>query len=275
MAQRSYWLMKCEPEAYDIDDLARDGVTSWEGVRNFQARNLLRDEVAVGDGVLFYASNAEPSGASGVAEVARAGYPDPFAVKKGHKYFDPKSDPGQPTWFAVDIRFVERFPQLVALATLKAAPGLERMEVTRKGSRLSVQRVTAEEFEIVCQLGRGGGVAGAAGPAPAMPAKAGAPAAEAAEMPRAAAPRRAAAKGVAAPPAKGKRPAAAKPAAPPSRAAGRRAAAKPLAAKAASTRPAKAATPAAPAKLRATKPRGQAGGGPARRPRGPARRGAS
>ncbi len=155
MARKRYWLMKCEPEAYDISDLERDGTTSWEGVRNFTARNFLRDEVKVGDGVLFYASNAEPSGVSGIAEVARAGYPDPYAVKKGHKYFDPKSDPENPTWYAVDIRFVERFPEVVPLATLKATPGLESMEVTRKGSRLSVQPVAAGEFEIVCRLGRG------------------------------------------------------------------------------------------------------------------------
>ena len=99
MARKRYWLMKCEPEAYSIDDLKRDGAASWEGVRNFQARNLLRDDVEVGDGVLFYASNAEPSGVSGIAEVVKAGYPDPFAFERGHKYFDPKSDPANPTKF--------------------------------------------------------------------------------------------------------------------------------------------------------------------------------
>lgn len=157
--QRQYWLLKCEPEAYSIDDLERDGRTSWEGVRNFQARNLLRDELAAGDGVLFYASNAEPSGVTGIAEVVRAGYPDPFAGKRGHKYYDPKSDPAAPTWYAVDVGFVERFPGIVALAALKAVPGLADMMVVQKGSRLSVQPVTAREFEIVRRLGRAAGAA--------------------------------------------------------------------------------------------------------------------
>ena len=125
----------------------------WVGVRNFQARNLLRDEVKVGDGVL-YASNAEPSGVTGIAEVARAGYPDPFAFRRGHKYYDPKSDPKNPTWYAVDLRFVEKLPEIVPLATLKATPGLADMRVVQKGSRLSVQPVTAREFETVRRLGR-------------------------------------------------------------------------------------------------------------------------
>jgi predicted RNA-binding protein with PUA-like domain len=154
MARKRFWLMKCEPEAYSIDDLERDGTASWEGVRNFQARNLLRDDVKVGDGVLFYASSAEPSGVTGVAEVVREGYPDPFAWKRGHKYYDSKSDPAHPTWYAVDIRFVEKFPAIVPLAALKAAAGLDGMMVTRKGSRLSVQPVTAREFQIVRRLGR-------------------------------------------------------------------------------------------------------------------------
>jgi predicted RNA-binding protein with PUA-like domain len=154
MAKKRYWLMKCEPGAYSIDDLERHGTTSWEGVRNYQARNLLRDEVKAGDSVLFYASSAEPSGVTGVAEVVREGYPDPFAWKRGHKYYDPESDPAHPTWYAVDIRFVEKFPGIVPLATLKATPGLEQMRVVQKGSRLSVQPVTAGEFQIVRRLGR-------------------------------------------------------------------------------------------------------------------------
>jgi predicted RNA-binding protein with PUA-like domain len=151
---KHYWLMKCEPEAYSIADLERDGTTTWEGVRNFQARNFLRDEMKVGDGVLFYASNAEPSGVTGIAEISREGYPDPFAFKKGHKYFDPKSDPESPSWYLVDIRFVEKFPEIIPLAALKETPGLEKMVVTQKGSRLSVQPVTREEFGIVKKLGR-------------------------------------------------------------------------------------------------------------------------
>ncbi len=151
---KRYWLMKCEPEAYSIDDLARDGSTSWEGVRNFQARNYLRDDFQVGDGVLFYASNSVPSGVAGLAEVSRAAYPDSFAFDKKHDYFDPKSDPENPTWYMVDVQFIEKFPQVIPLDTLKSAPGLEQMMVIRKGMRLSIQPVAKPEFEIVKKLGR-------------------------------------------------------------------------------------------------------------------------
>jgi predicted RNA-binding protein with PUA-like domain len=153
MAKR-FWLMKCEPAAYTIDDLARDGTTSWEGVRNYQARNFMRDEMKVGDGVLFYASNADPSGVTGVAEIAREGYPDPFAFRKGHAYFDEASSKASPTWYSVDIGHVETFPSVVPLETLKATKGLEDMVVTKKGSRLSIQPVTKAEFDIVVRLGR-------------------------------------------------------------------------------------------------------------------------
>src|SRR3954453_22880779 len=122
MAHR-YWLMKCEPAAYTIDDLERDGQAGWEGVRNYQARNFMRDEMQVDDGVLFYASNAEPSGVTGLARIARAGYPDPFAFKKGHKYYDPESSPEKPTWYTVDVKFVARFPAIVSLDVLKKTPG--------------------------------------------------------------------------------------------------------------------------------------------------------
>jgi predicted RNA-binding protein with PUA-like domain len=151
---RKYWLMKCEPEAYTIDDLKRDGKTSWEGVRNFQARNFLRDQMQEGDGVLFYASNADPSGVTGLAEIVKAGYPDPTAFLKGHKYHDEGSKKDAPTWYMVDIGFVERFPGVVSLETLKATKGLEAMVVTQKGSRLSVQPVTKPEYDIVVKLGR-------------------------------------------------------------------------------------------------------------------------
>jgi len=154
MSQRC-WLMKCEPSAYTIADLERDGTTSWEGVRNFQARNFMRDQMQVDDPVLFYASNADPSGVTGVARIARAGYPDAFAWKKGHKYFDEGSSKDNPTWYMVDIAFVEKFPAIVSLDTLKQTTGLEQMMVTQKGSRLSVQPVTRAEFDIVVRLGRG------------------------------------------------------------------------------------------------------------------------
>jgi predicted RNA-binding protein with PUA-like domain len=153
MAKR-YWLMKCEPDAYTIDDLARDKTTSWEGVRNYQARNFMRDEMRVGDGVLFYASNADPSGVTGLAEIARAGYPDHTAWKKGHTYFDEASTKDRPVWYMVDVRFVDRFPEVVPLETLKTTKGLEQMKVVQKGSRLSVQPVTKAEYDIVVRLGR-------------------------------------------------------------------------------------------------------------------------
>jgi predicted RNA-binding protein with PUA-like domain len=151
---RRCWLMKCEPSAYTIDDLARDGVTSWEGVRNYQARNFMRDDMQVGDPVLFYASNADPSGVTGLARIARAGYPDHSAWTKGHDYYDPEARPSSPVWFMVDLAFVERFADVVPLEVLKATRGLQDMMVTQKGSRLSVQPATKAEYDIVVKLGR-------------------------------------------------------------------------------------------------------------------------
>ena len=148
------WLMKCEPSSYTIEDLERDGLTCWDGVRNYQARNFMRDDMQVGDPVLFYASNADPSGVTGLARIARAGYPDHSAWTAGHPYYDPDARPSAPVWFMVDVAFVERFPAVVPLETLKATRGLERMLVTQKGSRLSVQPCTRAEYDIVVRLGR-------------------------------------------------------------------------------------------------------------------------
>ncbi|MBE7492147.1 MAG: EVE domain-containing protein [Planctomycetes bacterium] len=152
---RRFWLMKVEPSVLTIAGLRKAGTTSWEGVRNYQARNWLRDEFQVGDGVLFYQSSADPSGVTGLAEVVRAGYPDHFAQKKGHEYYDPKASPDNPIWYMVDIRFVEQFPRTVTLADLKRTKGLENMLVLRKGQRLSIMPVTAAEYDTVCGLGRG------------------------------------------------------------------------------------------------------------------------
>ncbi|HET7228995.1 MAG TPA: EVE domain-containing protein [Longimicrobium sp.] len=149
------WLMKSEPEVYSIDDLARDGNTYWEGVRNYQARNFMRDDMHPGDRVLFYHSNADPTGVAGLARVARTGYPDPSARDPESEYFDPKASDQDPRWFMVDVEFEERFPRVVTLDELRAAPGLEKMLVINK-SRLSVQPVTDAEFEIVVKLGRNG-----------------------------------------------------------------------------------------------------------------------
>jgi len=152
---KRYWLMKVEPSAYTIEDLEREGRTGWEGVRNYQARNLLRDEIQVGDGVLFYASNANPSGVAGLAEVVRAGYPDPLQFRKGHAYHDPKATPDRPIWYSVDIAFTERFPAILSLSDLKQNPKLSGMMVIRRGARLSVQPVAAAEFQEVCRMARG------------------------------------------------------------------------------------------------------------------------
>jgi predicted RNA-binding protein with PUA-like domain len=150
----NYWLMKCEPAAYTIDDLARDKTTSWEGVRNFQARNFMRDGMKLGDKVLFYASNADPSSVTGIAEISREAYADKFATQKGHKYFDAKATKDDSIWVMVDIAFVEKFPHIVPLDVLKQTKGLEDMMVTKKGSRLSIQPVTKGEFDVVVKLGR-------------------------------------------------------------------------------------------------------------------------
>ncbi len=152
LTAKRYWLMKCEPAAYTIDDLERDGTTGWEGVRNYQARNFMRDDMQVGDRVLFYASNADPSGVTGLATISRAGYPDPFALRKGHRYYDPKHTAAKPIWFSVELAFVQRFGDTLPLTTLKQVTGLQQMMVNQKGSRLSVQPVTRREYEIVCRL---------------------------------------------------------------------------------------------------------------------------
>lgn len=152
----NYWLVKCEPSAYSIDDLERDGRTGWEGVRNYQARNFLRDEMKAGDGVIFYASNAEPSGAAGLARVVREGYPDPLQFEPGHEYHDPASSPDEPRWYSVDMEFVEKFPRVISLAELKETKGLENMAVLRRGNRLSVTPVSKREFDIVRKLARSG-----------------------------------------------------------------------------------------------------------------------
>jgi predicted RNA-binding protein with PUA-like domain len=147
-----YWLMKSEPSVFSIEDLENDRTTCWDGVRNYQARNFMRDDMHPGDGVLFYHSNASPPGVVGVAKIVRAGYPDHTARDPDSKYFDPKASEQDPRWFMVDIAFEERFPALVPLGTLRETPGLEEMLVTTR-SRLSVQPVTEEEFEIVRRLG--------------------------------------------------------------------------------------------------------------------------
>jgi predicted RNA-binding protein with PUA-like domain len=152
--EKRYWLMKSEPGTYSIADLKRDGTTCWEGVRNYQARNFMRDDMLVGDGVLFYHSQMQPIGIYGIAEVVRTAYPDDTAFDPASKYYDPKSDPANPTWLMVDLGYVASFDPPITLETLKKTPGLEKMMVIQRGSRLSVQPVTREVWDIIMGLGK-------------------------------------------------------------------------------------------------------------------------
>jgi predicted RNA-binding protein with PUA-like domain len=150
---RRYWLFKSEPSVYGFDQFAKDRRNAWHGVRNYQARNLLRDEIRVGDGVLFYHSSAEPTAIVGLAKVVRAGYPDPTAFDPNSGYHDPDSDPAAPTWFQVDIECVAPLRLPLGRDRLKAEPALADMMLLRRGARLSVQPVTAVEWEAILRLG--------------------------------------------------------------------------------------------------------------------------
>jgi len=152
--KKRYWLMKSEPGTYSIEDLKRDGKTCWDGVRNYQARNLMRDEMRVGDGVLFYHSRAKPMGVYGIAEIMREAYPDDSAFDPQDKHYDPKSDPANPTWMMVDVGYVGTLETPVTLDMLKQTPGLEKMMVIQRGSRLSVQPVTKKEWDIVLGMSK-------------------------------------------------------------------------------------------------------------------------
>ena len=150
----AYWLMKTEPSEFSIDDLkARPKRTEpWDGVRNYQARNMMRDEMKKGDGVLFYHSNCEEPGIVGIAKVAREGYPDPTAFDPEDKHYDPKSDPDSPRWYHVDVKFVRKLERTITLAELKSHPELEAMPLVRRGTRLSVMPVSDAEWEFVLGL---------------------------------------------------------------------------------------------------------------------------
>jgi len=152
----SYWLLKTEPDCFSIQDLAAapKQTTFWDGVRNYQARNMLRDDIKEGDRVLFYHSNAAPPGVAGTAVVVRSGYPDFTAFDPNSDHYDPKSRASEPTWYMVDIKFESAFDELVSLDDLRAVKSLAEMEVLRRGSRLSVQPVRKSEFETVLKLGQ-------------------------------------------------------------------------------------------------------------------------
>lgn len=148
-----YWLMKTEPSAFSIDDLQKTGTECWDGVRNFQARNHLR-AMRMGDLAFFYHSSEEPIGVAGVCDIVREAYPDHTQFDPASKYFDPRSTPERPRWYMVDVRFVEKFPRVLTLRELKEIPGLERMLVTQRGVRLSVQPVGDAEWAIVLDHAR-------------------------------------------------------------------------------------------------------------------------
>jgi len=156
-AVRQYWLLKSEPDVFSFDDLwaAPDHTTCWDGIRNYQARNFMRDDMKRGDLAFFYHSMDDRPAVVGVVEVVREAYPDHTAFDARDPHYDPKSNPNSPTWMMVDVRAKERFPQPVTLQELRDTPGLEQMELLRRGSRLSVQPVRAGEWEIVRALGHG------------------------------------------------------------------------------------------------------------------------
>lgn len=146
-----YWLMKSEPSVYSIEDLARDRRTRWTQIRNFQARNSMTDGMKVGDLVFFYHSNAEPPGIAGLMRVSAKAAADETQFEKGD-YFEPRATREAPVWFAVEVEFVKRAARFVSLEELKGEKRLAKMELLRKGSRLSIQPVTAAQFKVVAKL---------------------------------------------------------------------------------------------------------------------------
>lgn len=149
-----HWLMKSEPETFGLDDLAAmpKRTTMWDGVRNYQARNMMRDEMRRGDLVFFYHSNCEQPGIVAICDIVRAAYPDPSAADPTSPYYDPKSDPAQPRWVVVDVRLKRRLKRTITLAEMKDAPALAAMPLVRRGNRLSVMPVTPAEWEFILSL---------------------------------------------------------------------------------------------------------------------------
>lgn len=142
----SYWLMKSEPAEFSIDMLAERGREPWDGVRNYQARNYMRDAMQVGDGVLFYHSNCAEPGVVGIARIASPAYPDPTQFIPGHKHEDPDSDPAAPRWLLVDVAFERKLARTITLAELKADPALDGFALVRRGNRLSVMPVSEAQW---------------------------------------------------------------------------------------------------------------------------------
>lgn len=154
MSEKRYWLMKSEPDEFSIDDLAssENQTTRWEGVRNYQARNFMRDDMKLGDKIFFYHSNANPLAIVGIAEVASEPYPDPSQFDTESDYFDPKSTEENPRWILVDVKLVEKFKTPVLRDDIREQPELEDMMLIRKGSRLSIQPVQEYEWKKVMEM---------------------------------------------------------------------------------------------------------------------------
>ena len=148
----SYWLFKSEPDAYSIDDLERDGRTAWEGVRNYQVRNMMRDGMKIGDEAIFYHSSCKVPGAVGIMRVAGAARPDPLQFDESSHYFDPKSPRDHPRWLLVEVEFGRRFERAITLAELKEPPGLADFVLNRRGNRLSIFPVSRQHWQIILGL---------------------------------------------------------------------------------------------------------------------------
>ena len=153
MAKKRYWLMKSEPEAFSIDDLKSEKKTLWDGIRNYQARNFMMNDMQVGDLVLFYHSNAKPPGVAGIAEVSGPAVADITARDPKSRYYDAKSSDEKPIWHCVEVRFKKKLNKLVSLDELKDEKSLKEMLVIKRGMRLSIQPVKENEFLKVCKMG--------------------------------------------------------------------------------------------------------------------------
>lgn len=148
-----YWIIKSEPSCYSIYDLQKQKIGHWDGVRNYQARNFLRDDMKKDDLCIFYHSNATPSGAAGVCRIVKEGYPDHTAFQPMEKHFDPDSDPKNPRWFMVDVAFEKVFPKFIPLSEIKENTLLSHIALVQKGSRLSVMPIDKNAFEEICKMG--------------------------------------------------------------------------------------------------------------------------
>lgn len=145
----NYWLMKSEPDVFSIDNLKTKKKSGWDGVRNYQARNFMRDDMKLGDLVLFYHSSCEVPGVAGLAKVSKTSHPDPSQFDAKSEYYDPKATKEAPRWFMVEVEFVEKFDHVITLTEIKNTKGLDKMPLVQKGSRLSINPVTEQEFKII------------------------------------------------------------------------------------------------------------------------------